>query len=195
MPNIDKIVDFINDNLKATTLNRMAFQNSKYFGVAQSIAKFDKDKQTYEPVIYQDGKEISCFVDDTYDFQIYHKANSITLTSTTKQFGDGNNDVKETASMTAIVFANQERLKVTQEDLAFLVMAGLPSELKNSDLGNSNINNCIIVTQNANLNSVSVFQGEYQLTGYPLNPQSIYFAVNYQIEIYSNKNCLSCLNC
>lgn len=196
MPYLSQIVDYINEGLKSGPLKRKSFQEGKFYGLAQSIAKYSGDKQSAEPVIYTDGKEIQCFVDDTYSFQIYHRAQSIASAyAAQNQFGDGRRDLTETVNMIAVVFADAERLSVSQADLAYLILSGLSFEIKNSDLGNTNLKSITITPQTANLNSPSVFQGEYQLAEYPLKPQSIYFAVNYQIETLSDKNCLACRDC
>jgi len=196
MPNLSKVVSLINDKLKINSLNRMAFQDGKYYGLAQSVAKYDTDRKEAEPVIYTGGQEVRCFIDDTFPFQIYHRVTSLPISKPKDlNFGDGNTGILETANMIAVVYGDPEILKIDQYDLSYLIVAGIPSEISKTDLGNSKIQNITIVPQSVNLNSVSVYQGEYQLAEYPLKPQSIYFAVNYQIEISSDKKCLSCQDC
>jgi hypothetical protein len=198
MPYTDKIVDHINDTLKAGTLNRRAFQTGVYYGLAKIVNTVDRDgNKSVTPFIYTSNgkKEIDPTIDDTFPFQIYHRCLNMSYKPGKNNFGDGNSSVVETSNMIAVVYGDPERLKLTQEDVAFLIVNGMPTNLTSTDAGNSNLGLITITVQAVNNNSQQVFTVEYGSGDYILKPQSIYFAINYQIETESDRGCLTCQDC
>lgn len=205
MPKLKNIVSYINSSLwkDGVLKNRSGFQGGQYYGLAKQVIKINPNNQNeLVPFIYSGRDEIELTNDpespklnDTYPFQIYHRVNSIvvrTFNSDQKLYEGG---IVETATMLAIVFADPEKVNIEQEDLAFLLFAGLQSDVADSVINDLSLQSVKINPVSANVNSQSVWQNEYQSADYRLSPQSIYFSISYTIETTSHKNCLSCQDC
>jgi len=196
MPFLNNIVQSINDNLRATSLKGSRFQDSQLYCIAKpALVTYKDDVTKLVPVIFSDLKEIDVTADDQWDLMLYHRVISCNYVEA-RGFGN-DNDIIERANMLMVVYADPERLNINQEDLSFLCVAGLPAtrfNTTNADNPNANITG-VIIPGTVNHNSFQVFSGEYQSTGYPLKPQSIYFSVQYTIETTANRNCLNCFDC
>ena len=199
MPYIDRIVDLINDTLKAGALSRKAFQGGMFYGVAKLVqVKDTENKNTLRPHIYEisSKKETSPFINDTYSFQIYHRVISSSYEyGKDQQFGDGGTLITETTTMQAIVYGDPVRLSVNQENLAFIIITGLPTDLTPTQIGNTDIGRVSIEPLSVNHNSISVYSQEYNQSDYPLDPRAILFALSYKIETISDKACMACTDC
>ena len=199
MPYIDRIVTLINDTLKTDMLSRKAFQGGMFYGVAKLVqVKDSEDKNTLRPHIYEvnSKKESNPFINDTYSFQIYHRVVSSSYEySKIQQFGDGNTLITETTNMLAVVYGDPARLSVTQENLAFIIIAGMPTNLTPIQIGNTDLGQVGIEPLSVNHNSISVYSQEYNQSDYPLDPRSILFAISYKIETISDKACMACTDC
>ena len=198
MPYINKIVDYINTTLKGDTLARKAFQGGRFYSLAKQIVVQGTEEDTLRPFVFElnGRKEIDPFINDVYSFQIYHRCNGQTFSFKNGQaFGDGVSIITETSNMIAVVYGDPERLAITQEDLAFLIVAGLPTNLGSIEIGNTSLGQIEIKAGTINHNSLQVFTAEYGTGVYPLKPQSIYFSLSYMIETNSDKGCLACVDC
>ena len=198
MPYINKIVDYINTSLQGGTLARKAFQQGKFYSLAKQITVQGTEEDTLRPFVYElnGRKEIDPFINDVYPFQMYHRCNGQTYSFKNGQaFGDGVSIITETSSMIAVIFGDPEKLSITQEDLAFLIVAGLPTNVGSIDTGNTSLGQIEIKAGTINHNSLQVFTAEYGTGVYPLKPQSIYFSLSYTIETNSDKGCLACEEC
>jgi hypothetical protein len=192
---LDKIVDTINDNLMGGVLNDRAFQSSFVNGLAYLTTPKDDSPQRPYIIDGENVKDIS--IDDSYDFNIYHRCNDITFTdAVASAWGDGNGMIAMTCSMVAIVYANRFGTGYTQEDLIMKLSSGLNLTLSKVDLGTSGLTKVRATVQRANNNSLAVFQGEYgPSANCPLAMDSIYFAISYTIDITAHSKCLECQDC
>jgi hypothetical protein len=192
---LDKIVDVINDNLMDGTLNEEAFQVANINSLAYLTTPKDDSPQRPYVIDGENIKDIS--VDDSFDFSIYHRCSDISFTdAVSSAWGDGNGMIAMTCSMIAIVYANRFQTGYTQEDLIMKVSSGLNCTLTKNDLGTSGLAKVRANVTKANNNSLAIFQGEYgNGANCPLSMDSIYFAINYTIDITASAKCLECQEC
>lgn len=195
MPYLDKVIDLINTRLSTGTLARPAFQMGKYFGLAKQVNVINTSTNTVRPMIYgQDGSEIDPFVDDKYPFIIYHRPINVAY-GFPQGFGDGSDLVGERISMTAVIFGDFETLGIDQNQLAFLIAAGIAGPFNSSDTYPTGISSCKVTPVTANLDSSSVLRQEYGIVDYTLDPKDSFFSLNYNIEMNADKNCIPCVEC
>jgi hypothetical protein len=101
-----------------------------------------------------------------------------------------------TFSMVSVVFGDRFKLGYTPEDLILKLTAGMNITFTKSELNNSGLSKVRIVVNKVNNNSISVFSGEYGTgANCPLQMSSIYFGIQYTIEITANSKCLECQDC
>ena len=196
MPYLKKIVECINEDLKASTVKGNPLQNSLLGGIARTVSITSTDDNgditIKKPVEFKDGREVNHLPDDRFAFQSYHKINGITYEDSKTDYGDGGNDVNEKASMQMIVFADEVKLNLSMEDLAHLINVGFPTTIKASRVCKEDIKKVSIRIDSVNTDSEQLYKGETGLGEYGLKPQSIYMSLSYTIETVSVKNCYSC---
>ena len=198
MPRLDSTVSLINQYLASGKLNRRSFQSSQMYGLIKLATVFPSSGPSVtQPVGFtKQGNETDAFIDDKYPFQSYHRVLGLDYSFTNvQQFGNGLSHIKETARMTMVCFADPKRIDLTQEDLVFLVCSGFPTTFSKSQLGSTKISKVDISPGSANIDSQKVLQGEYQGSYPKLPPQSIYFSLNYTIEMTVGRDCLDCQDC
>ena len=193
---LDQVVDILNKRLEDKILVGSSFSNAKYYGLAYTAQ--DPDNPVLKPYVYKDSNIYDASIDDTYNFSIYHKCASISFKDGVQiqSWGDGDSRFQMICEMSAIVFGDREILNHTQEDLILKISSGLNYSFTKNDLLDGGIDRIKSTALRANNNSLSVFQGEYgSNTNYPLQISSVYFGINYQLEITADINCLQCTNC
>jgi len=183
---LKEIVDSINTTLKS----ELQIQLGEFYGLAKLVIVHQQDdSQTYVATIFNsNGSEIRCQVDDSYPFTIYHRCLSISVTKENiPQYGDGEDNLKETANMIAVVYGRGESV---QEDFASMIVASLPPTIDIAEL-----NNVDVIAGSVNNDSFSVYNQEYKSTDYPLNPKDYYFSISYTIETTYDRSCVEkCIN-
>jgi hypothetical protein len=190
---LDKIVDTINSKLLDGPLEEQAFQESAIYGLSYlSIPKGDAPQRPYT---YDGDNVVSIDVSDIFEFSIYHRCLNLSFTDA-PSYGDGNGMVNMVCDMYAVVYADRYQSGYSQEDLIMKVAAGLNGQLSKTELGNSGLQKVKVSVQRANNNSGQVFQGEYgSEANCPFQLNTVYFAINYKIEITAHSACLVCAEC
>lgn len=190
---LERIVDTINDKLMDGVLHEQAFQRSSIYGLSYlSVPKTDAPQRPYT---FDRDNVISIDVSDSDDFSIYHRCFNISFKDA-PSYGDGNGMVLMTAEMYAITYCNRSRSGYSQEDLIMKISAGLNGQFSKSDLGNSKLQKVKVSVQRANNNTAQVFSGEYGSgANCPFQLETVYFGINYQIEIIVHSDCLQCAEC
>lgn len=192
---LDKILEAVNENLYGNYLDENAFQNTDIHGLAK--LSYPKDDSPQKPYIIDNHNIIDISINDSYDLSIYHRCLDIQFKDvTTSTYGDGNGMIAMTCQMVAIVYADSFSCGYSQEDMVMKVSSGLNYNLTKSDLGNSGLAKVKCTVTRANNNSTAVFMAEYgQEANCPLSMESIYFAIQYNIDIIASADCLKCAEC
>ena len=111
-------------------------------------------------------------------------------------WGDGDGMIMATFSMVSIVFGDRFKLGYTAEDLILKITSGMNMTFGKSELVDSGLAKVRVNVNKVNNNSTSVFFGEYGIgANCPLQMSSIYFGIQYTIEITANSKCLECQDC
>lgn len=192
MPHLSQIVNTINTHLKTGALKSSAFQGGMFYGLAKKVFRLNSEGTAVPAIMASDGVGIEVTPDETYPFSIYHKClNGTFQDDLSKGFGDGHG-IKESNQMVAIVYADPQKIKISQEDLAFIIASGMPEQkmkIENTELGT--LSYASVAVTGFNNDSYQVFTGEYE-SSFGLKPQSIYFSLSYRIEITADRNCVIC---
>ena len=191
---IDQIVETLNDKLLSGQLDESVFHAGAIYGLSYLSTATDGDIQ--RPYIWRQDRSMGIEVNDIYPFSIYHRCNSMNFSTAINSYGDGNGMVQITADMIAVVYADRYKIGYTQEDLIMKIAAGLSQTLTSADLGTSGLQKVKASVVRANNNSMQVFSGEYgNEANCPFQLSSVYFGIQYQLEIVAHSDCLGCANC
>lgn len=191
---IDQIVETLNDKLLSGPLDESVFHAGAIYGLSYLSTATDGDIQ--RPYIWRQDRSMGIEVNDIYPFSIYHRCNSMNFSTAINSYGDGNGMVQIAADMIAVVYADRYKIGYTQEDLIMKIAAGLSQTLTSADLGTSGLQKVKASVVRANNNSMQVFSGEYgNEANCPFQLSSVYFGIQYQLEIIAHSDCLGCANC
>lgn len=161
---ISNIIAELNEALSAV------FNASKFYGAATSVERNGR----LEPSV----NESAVAFDDSYSMQVYHKINSIQITS---KAGYGNIEATiNTFSLSAYIFNNEQKTKLKQEEVAMIIQSVFSSK---------KILSVRIVPVNVILNSAGIFAAEYRGHQYPLSEYFSLMQFNYNVEITFKSGC------
>ena len=176
---LEKFIPAVNSHLQKLF---DSFTSAKLHGLAKTIIKKQGSVSEMLPVL--DGTETDVGIDDTYPLIAYHKANGINSQILSNGVGDSIGDVRNTYSISIIVFLDSDKTKLRPDELALFIQANMPEKIKIEKY-----KSVYVRIQNIILNSIQVYAGEYGNTDYPLSINQNLFSVNYQIESTFKKDC------
>lgn len=193
MINVNEIVSEINKAIKGF-LTDSTFAISSLNGIVYPLLK-EKDNSLPATIDHK-GNATYTGIDDKYSLMVYHKIMTTVpkKAAATRQFGDGNKTLQVTNKMSLVVFANREKLKLTQEVLANYIVAALPTNIDKAILSKERLSECTIDVLEVNFNSSALFKREY-LKESILKPHQMLFEVSYQIVYGFNANCINTCKC
>lgn len=171
---LSSVTHIINQGLIKQLLYLRQFTGYAAHGIAELTFR-STDNAIY-PFVAEDGVYVG--IDDTKPLILYHRSQNATIRNKGKGFGDVENKEVFAVSMTMVVYQNQERTKLTQDELFLYLKSAFPAmafKIPNFDYISVKINSVI-------LNSQQVFRSEYQNLQYNLNPFQSLTAINYTIE-------------
>ena len=192
---LDKIVDLINDKVMDGALHERAFQDGIVNGL--SYLTTPKDQSPQRPYIIEGENIIDITIDDTYPFNIYHRCTDITFRDApASAWGDGDGMIAASFNMLAVIYGDRFKLGYSQEDLILKLSTALNLSLTKTELNNSGLAKVKTTVNKVNNNPTAVFATEYgAAANCPLQMNSIYFSIQYTIDITANQKCLECQDC
>jgi len=196
MPFLNQIANFINDELKAGSLNNARLQPAKYYGLADVITR-KKDGGTLEqlPAITEAGIIKNLITPDSkMALQIYHKTIGNVYSYERKSYGDGY-DIKSSTDMQLVVIFNNKLTGKAKEVLEPVVLFGLPQKISTALIADLKIIKCLITPVSSNMDPVSVFKQEYPQAEYFLNEMLSMFSIRYKIEMTFSQACVDACTC
>jgi len=131
MPFLNQITNFINDVLKAGSLNNAKFQPAKYYGVATTVSRKKDSAAALEilPAIVENGTIKNYLVPDSkLAIQLYHKMITNVYSYEKKSYGDAYS-INCTSEMMLVVSFNSKLTGKAKEVLEPVVLFGLPQYL------------------------------------------------------------------
>jgi hypothetical protein len=199
MPFIHQIVNFINNELKASSLNKKKLQPIHFYGLSTLEARSPKGTaqnqiELLPAIVNANGKAEFITPDSKYALQLYHKLHSKVYAFEKKSFGN-EHYIKCTSEVTMVVFTNSKLTGVSKENIEPLIMLGLPQKLSAAVMASLNVNKCLITPIASNLNQNEVFAQEFSKSAYFLNEQLSMFSTKYKIEMSFSKNCIDTCLC
>jgi hypothetical protein len=193
----DTIVKFINDSLKAGSLNNKKLQPAAYHGLASVVARpIDNGQLQLLPAIDEgNGNYKPVEPNDKYNLVMYHKplGNSYSFNKQSS-YGDGF-EIKSTSEMALIVWVDGKKTKLTTEHFEAMLVAGFPQKLTEDARKSIEVKSCLITPLATNMDKLQVFRQEYQGGKYFLKPEHIFFQLRYRVEMAFNQHCLNTCGC
>lgn len=192
MPFFDEITQFINDSLKASSLNSKKLQPAKFYGLSTQVFKSVKDKSNVEPypaIVDGSGAITMISPDDKYSLQVYHKNLSNSYSYEKESYGDGylmNAD----CDMQMIVISNSKISGKTKEVLEPLFIMGMTQKLSQALVASLGIYSCLITPVGSNMDAMQVFRQEYPKSNLFLTSQMSMFLIRYRIKLTFSQACI-----
>jgi hypothetical protein len=193
MPFTDKIVGFINDSLKASSLKDKRFQPGRFIGIATPMARTLKSGQGVEllPASCDEQGNYKLIEPQEVPITVYHKIVSNAYTSA-RQANYGDEYVyKNTSEMQMIILADQRKVRLSSEQLEPLLIYGTPQRLSSALMQQLKFASCLVMPTGSTMDRIVVFRQEYQGIEYFLKPYHILFSIRYRIEATFDKNCIN----
>lgn len=196
MPYTNKIIDFIDSRLKATSFSDKRF-TGKHYGLMQSMmVKNSKGESLFGPAKPNlQGEMEVAYPDDTHALITYHKIISVSYSNTKPaQYGDRKNFLLQTSDVALNIIGFSDQLQLLSNDLEGLVAPGIPADAKElaRTLG---FNNILISPLASRFDSQAIFNEEFRGTDFKLKPNMIVFQVKYRIESEFRKDCFKICAC
>lgn len=186
MPKLNQITELLNERFTSVNTGHV-FQRGKYYGLVTTYY----DQQRGVPTIVKlDGETEDATIDDIYPVQFYHRC----ITAGFKP-GFNENDLVSAYSMTCVVRGNRTKLRMHESDLAFMVRSAMSGSLTKTEIGTSKLSGVTIEFTSANFDGIQVFQQEYKFQGSAIEPETIYFAMNYTLTVDASRSCIVCEDC
>lgn len=193
MPFLNQIIGFINDELKAGSLNKEKLQPAKFYGLSTIVPRSTKGTaqnqiELLPAILDASGKAIPITPDSKMALQIYHKLNSKTYSKEKKSYGD-EYLINCVSDVSMVVITNSKITGKAKDVLEPVVLFGIPQRLSTALMTDLKINRCLITPLSSNMNQVEVFRQEYPQANYFLTEQVSMFLIRYKIEMVFSQHC------
>lgn len=190
---LDNIVTSINESLKAGPFKDDRFDGSRFCGLTDQVSKEleDDKRETYPIEINADGEGTPIYIDDVNCLTIYHKLlSTIVGTPQKARYGRGEY-IDLTRTMSAVVIANRERLKVSQDDLNLFLIGGMPKSISAELKTKLALKSCNINVLSSDLDAPKIFAREYPTIGKPYSPELMLIEFRYSIGCTFDTRCIN----
>jgi hypothetical protein len=197
MPFLDKQIKVLNQVLKAALLTDERFAGGILYGLTSSTIKTDKDgsERAFPYFINENGEPVDVIIDDTYPVMIYHKrAADSTLSVSESSFGDSQ-ELTEEQQMSMVVYGKGSRLRVSDEQMKSFIILAMPTEISRNLLSGIQIDKISITPTGAKMDSISVFNEEYQGSDYRLDQSDFLIKINYTLSSDFRRECIDICDC
>ncbi len=192
---LNQIIKFIDEQLKAGSLNKQKLQPAIFHGlssIVQRSIKGSKDVNKLEALpatAEADGKINFITPDSKLAIQTYHKLISKAYSYEKKSFGD-DNFIKSVTEVAMLVITNGKITGKTKDVLEPLFIFGMPQKISRELLADLKINNCTITPIASNMDALQVFKQEYPQSALFLTEQMSMFLIRYKIELVFSQHCI-----
>lgn len=192
---LNQVIDILNEKLFNTALTDGIFDGARIYNLASLGMPSEGSPQ--RPYTMVQGEPIYVDVSDDKPATVYHRCTNITMENISNLgWGDNDGYISAKFDMLMIFYGNPVFVKYSNEDLILKTSAALNYTLNTSDINAVGLRFVRSLVNRANTNSLQVFTGEYGASAdCPLQFNSVYFGVQYQIEIQATSDCLGCYNC
>jgi len=193
MPFLNEITGFINQTLKAGSLNKEKLQPAIYHGLTSTVQRIKlktaKDLETLPAIVDASGKASPIAPDSKTAITVYHKLLSNAYSYEKKSFGDSNL-IKCISDLAMVAIVNSKLTGQTKDVIEPAIVFGMPQKLSTALIADLKINNCLITPLASNMDHLQVFRQEYPQSEYFLNEQMSMFLIRYRIEMTFSQACV-----
>lgn len=139
------------------------------FGIAQSVFSGEDEF----PYITENGEDQHVFIDDAYDFGLYHKQKGISyVEDLTKGFGD-NKRITEVQDIALIAWGFMDKL--TAEEFKDFILSIAPTDIRFVSII---------------LDKKTIFNTEFKGIDFMVNETIFLMQINYKVQYVVKKQCL-----
>jgi len=180
------------DSLILNNINVRSLLPQKAFGLAE---RYYDDKEYYSGVF--NGSEVTnCMLDDRFGVSWYHRNQSGGYGVVENNFGDKLDKVEEINEIELIIFAQQQKTKVSFETLKDIFVSAIPSVLSKVVCESLQLFDCRIELMSHELDSRFVIERETNKPGVRVGLNNGLIAIRYRVITTYRRGCIViCENC
>jgi len=197
MPFLNKQLEILNDILRDQVFNGEKYSQARMEGLAKTtIRTGENGEQRFPYVMNEHGDPVDVIIDDTYPLITYHRraGDSSISPDEDNSFGDGT-ELVESQPMSLVIYGNSSRLRVSPEQIETFCILAMPTEVDQSLLSGIQIDKIRTLISGTKMDSISVFNEEYQGTQYPLGQDDFLIKIQYTITSHFRKSCIDICDC
>lgn len=203
MSGINSIVKHLNDNWKEKAFADARFSGVSLHGLATQILVNSNDS----PMVYnvceiaEDGTVNASGI--SYEsingsLRAYHRILGTSRKTDSgrdaESFGNEMQPMSQSFIMSMLVFVNRKMVRLSADQMDLLLMASMLSEIDPSDLPDG-YGSVSFTQTGSEYNSQYLFEREFNLKNYNLEPDIVLFEFKYTIECSYLSNCIKVLCC
>lgn len=187
-----KIVNYINYYL-LSSMTDIRFTGKKAFGITEL---YDKDEKTRLPAELRNNELQYVGIDNTFPVILYHRSNGTsTVIDKKNSYGDVNDNLIETSSMSLFVYAQNLKIKMSASEFKDFISNAFPDHIDKVSTTNIGIRSGFIKTLSTNFNSGEIYKKEYPKTKRVLDANFYLMEIKYALEIRFKKGCVKTSHC
>ena len=162
------------------------------FGLAE---RYYEEREYYSGV-FNGSEVVNCMLDDRYACSWYHRNQSGNYTVVENNFGDLNDKVEEVNEVELIIFAQQQKTKISFETLKDIFIGAIPSVLSKVVCESLQLFDCRIELISHELDSRLVIERETNKPNVRVGLNNGLIAIRYRIISTYRRGCIViCENC
>lgn len=160
----------------------------KVYGIAEPVTRTRGSAvETLPGIVGNDGEVTYVGPDDLRKLIIYHKANAIgTTLSTRKGTGNDPNPTVNAYSLSMIVWLDRKKTDLRPDEIFLLLQANMPFEIRQSPY-----DQVLVKINSVILNGQQVFDSEFKGFNNKLPANQSMLQINYTIESTFKLNCFA----
>lgn len=180
------------DTLILDNINVRSLLPQKSFGLAERYY----DEKTYYSGVFNGSNVENCMLDDRFALSWYHRNQSGGYGLVENNFGDLNDKVEEVNEVELIIFAQQQKTKVSFETLKDIFVSAIPSVLSKVVCESLQLFDCRIDLISHELDSRLVIERETNKPDVRVGLNNGLIAIRYRIFTTYRRGCIViCENC
>lgn len=193
MPFLNEITGFINQTLKAGSLNKKVLQPAIYYGLSSVVMRkanaTQKTPEQLPAIVTADGKVNAITPDSKIAIQVYHRLVSNVYGAVKKSYGNSY-DLRCSSEVAMVVIVNSKLTGKTKDVLEPVILFGMPQGLSAAMLAELKIISCLITPLSSNMDQTAVFKQEFPQADYFLTTNMSMFSIRYKIDMTFSQACV-----
>lgn len=159
--------------LNSAIIARLGEFEANINGIAQPVYVVDENEEIQLPYITTNGEDSHVFIDDDYDFGLYHKQRGVSYVEASNQgFGDKKR-IQESQDLSIIAWGFES--KITAEELKDYIMAVSPDFVR---------------FVSVSFDKKAIFNSEFKGVDFMIDEGIFLIQINYKVQYDVKKSCL-----